>query len=92
MSWTYAVLEIYEPEDGWPDEIDPSELLVQQPEGFAWCNGTKEGYIRVEVSLWDFIRAKAMGVWDWIEFMFWGVWPTPEFDEFLSQWSDEDEA
>lgn len=41
--WTHAILEIYEPEDGWPAEGTPADWIDDSLVGY--CNGEVEDLI-----------------------------------------------
>ena len=43
MTWNHTVIEIYEPDDGWPKEGTAADWIEKNQIG--WCQGEKENLI-----------------------------------------------
>jgi len=48
-TWTHAILEIYEPDSGWPVAGTPASWIVDQSVG--WCDGREEDLVQF-IPLW----------------------------------------
>jgi hypothetical protein len=55
MSWRHAVLEIYEPEEGWPTEGTPADWIENNQVGY--CDGDVECLV-VLTPVWKLVAWK----------------------------------
>jgi hypothetical protein len=90
-TWRHAILEIYEPETGWPKEGTRADWIYKQQ--VLFCNGRAEDVV-VLCPLWKILwwKAKdaAIEVYWWVRYYVWDKWRPNRWDKFITESPDLD--
>ena len=89
MSWRNTVLELYEPDEGWPTEGEPADWIAEAKVG--WCQGTAECLVVLtpmwriawwKVKYWAGLVAETLSY-----YFYWKWWMMRHEKEF--EWYEE---
>jgi hypothetical protein len=91
MTWTHAVLEIYEPDDGWPTEGTPADWIADSKVGYA--NGDAENlvyFIPIRHLLWWKLKGHGRDLRNSLEYL-WGfvTGENKRLEKEFEKWLDE---
>jgi hypothetical protein len=90
MTWRHVVIEIYEPDNGWPTIGTPADWIEKDQIG--WCQGDAENLVAL-TSVWKIawwkIRYWTKDIYDSLSYYFyWKWWMKLHHKDYLKWYGD----